>query len=81
VATFSQTKVGYAVGAGAEWKLNRNWSLRGEYLYVAFDDVTGSGFVAATPTPTINFTINHKATFSENIARVAVSYRFGGPGY
>src|SRR5664279_562627 len=30
----SQTSVGYAVGAGGEVKLNRNWSVKGEYLFV-----------------------------------------------
>jgi outer membrane immunogenic protein len=78
-ATFSQTKVGYAVGAGAEWKFNSNWSVRGEYLYVAFNDITGSSRVAVTAAPAINFTFGHSATFTENVARVAVSYRFGGP--
>jgi outer membrane immunogenic protein len=78
-ANFNQTKVGYAVGAGAEWKFNSNWSVRGEYLYVAFDNITGSSVVAVTAIPAINFTFGHSATFTENIARVAVSCHFGGP--
>lgn len=78
-ASFSQTKAGYAVGAGAEWKFNSNWSVRGEYLYLAFDNVTGSGLVTANGFPAINFTFGHSAKFTENIARVAVSYHFGGP--
>ena len=30
----SSTDIGYAVGVGGEYKLNRNWSVKGEYLFV-----------------------------------------------
>jgi outer membrane immunogenic protein len=54
--SFSQTKTGYAVGAGAEWApWNNNWLVRAEYLYYHFAgasasgiDQGGTGIVAAT---------------------------------
>jgi outer membrane immunogenic protein len=48
----STTKVGWTVGGGLEWALNRNWSVKAEYLYVKFASVNASGFlVSATPCP------------------------------
>jgi outer membrane immunogenic protein len=79
-AAFSQTKAGGAVGAGLAWKLNSNWSLRAEYLYIAFDDLNGSSSLRGNFDPgTASFA--HSASFKENIARVSLDYRFnwGGP--
>ncbi|WP_422281447.1 outer membrane protein [Bradyrhizobium sp.] len=44
-----QTKVGFAGGAGVAWKLSSNWSLRGEYLYIAFDSIGGPSAIIGTP--------------------------------
>jgi outer membrane immunogenic protein len=38
----SKTKVGWAVGAGAEYALTRNFTLKAEYLYVDLGDVTAN---------------------------------------
>ena len=32
--TESETKTGFTVGGGAEFRLSQNWSIKGEYLYV-----------------------------------------------
>lgn len=32
--SFTTTRVGWTVGGGVEYALNRNWSVKGEYLYV-----------------------------------------------
>ena len=42
-ASSSSLRAGFAVGAGVEWALLRNWSIRGEYLFV---DLVGSGALA-----------------------------------
>lgn len=78
-ASFSQTKLGYAIGAGVEWKFDPRWSVRGEYLYIAFDPLNGTSTVGNPATGTLAF-FGHNVTFKENIARVAVSYSFG-PGW
>jgi outer membrane immunogenic protein len=81
----SQTRVGYAVGAGGEWLLSSNWSAKLEYLYYDLgsatyatgriaNDTTGLPLdgVAAVATST-------KVHFNDNIVRVGVNYHFGGP--
>jgi outer membrane immunogenic protein len=75
-ATFSDTKLGYAIGAGVEWKWASNWSVRGEYLYIAFDPLNAASTVGNPATGTLAF-FTHNVTFRENIARVALSYSFG----
>ena len=77
-AAFSDTKVGGAVGAGVAWKLNSSWSLRAEYLYIAFDDLNGSSSLRGNFDPG-TATFAHSASFKENIARVSLDYRWGGP--
>jgi len=80
-ASSTVDKVGYAVGAGAEWMLPRNWSIKAEYLYVNF----GSVQVATRVTnPTFggvgaSNTVTTSANLSAQIARVGVNYHFGGP--
>jgi len=78
----SQVRLGYAGGAGLEWRWDSHWSLRGEYLYVVFNGVNGNSPIIANATglqviaaagPS---SVNHSASFNENIARAAVSYRF-----
>jgi outer membrane immunogenic protein len=48
-ASFSETKVGWTAGAGAEIALNRRWSVKLEYLY--FD--LGDASFTANPTPAL----------------------------
>ena len=79
----STVRFGGAIGAGFEWMLARNWSVRGEYLYVGLD----SRGAASLNTNLIN--VDHvfggslssvnvltSARFNENIARGAVNYHF-----
>ena len=73
--SFSQVRPGVAGGAGLEWRWDNHWSLRGEYLYVVFNGVDGTSTVGNPATPTLA-TFMHKASFTENIARAALSYKF-----
>ena len=38
-----ETRIGYAVGAGAEWMIASHWSAKIEYLYYDLGKVSGSG--------------------------------------
>jgi outer membrane immunogenic protein len=70
-------KPGWAIGGGAEFGLLRNWTLRGEYLYVDFDDVSLKSSnlnFFGVPSPGNVFT--HKADLSSHIVRVALNFRF-----
>jgi outer membrane immunogenic protein len=67
----SQTMVGYAIGAGAEWAIARsNWSVKAEYLYTDFGSKTfdfdfGDGDKASS-----------RGDVSASILRAGLNYRF-----
>jgi outer membrane immunogenic protein len=75
INTTSTTQAGYAVGAGAEWKVAPQWSVKAEYLYV--------GLGNQSTTVTYNYGVASSGTLTVkqnyNIARVGVNYQFGGP--
>jgi outer membrane immunogenic protein len=75
-ASSSDTRVGWTVGAGFEYALDRNWSVKGEYLYLDFGNLNGVGVL--TP-PFAGFTYNNSTHLTANLARVGFNYRFGGP--
>jgi outer membrane immunogenic protein len=71
------TRLGWAVGGGMEYALTNNWIIRGEYLYMQFENKTvfdlgdGSGGVppATQPSP---------YTFHDHLhtARLGLAYKF-----
>ena len=81
--SWSSTKVGWTVGAGVEAALGSNWSVKFEYLYMDLGNAGGSTatFVlpnpSATPTSSVAYAFNTK--FTDNIVRVGLNYKFGGP--
>lgn len=81
--SFSDTKLGFTVGAGAEWKFTQNWSAKIEYLYFDLGSQSGSMSVAAVgPSgPPISFVnaIRADTEFKGHIVRAGLNYHFGGP--
>ena len=73
------TEVGFAVGAGVDYQVAPNWTVRGEYLYVQFDSLSATTPTLALPATTTTIAVT-SGQFKENIGRIAVSYRFGGGG-
>jgi outer membrane immunogenic protein len=79
--SFSKDAWGWALGGGAEMRFAEHWMLRGEYLHMEFASVGGAGSIACTvgvgaclaPFAT---TFQFNAKFREDIARVALSYKF-----
>jgi outer membrane immunogenic protein len=76
----STTRVGWTAGVGLEHAITNNWSLKLEYLYVDL----GSFSTSIPPCPLClgvpiasDVTVNHR--YSDNIVRVGINYRFGGP--
>jgi outer membrane immunogenic protein len=67
----SQTKVGWVVGESVEYGLTRNWSVKAEYLYIDFGDVSSSGVIS-----TETDTLSHSADLKANIVRGGINYRF-----
>jgi outer membrane immunogenic protein len=90
--SWGSTRAGWTVGAGAEAAIDRNWSVKVEYLYVDLGNIGSSGATATTvtnalntPIPSFNTVTTTTRTsafttkFTDNIVRVGVNYRWGGP--
>jgi outer membrane immunogenic protein len=77
-ATFSgdDTQVGWTVGAGLEASLGGNWTGKVEYLYLDLGRYNSSALLLAN-TPPIRADFSSRIT--DNIVRVGINYRFGGP--
>lgn len=90
--SWGSTRAGWTIGAGAEAAIDRNWSVKLEYLYMDLGDVGSSGASATgvvnqlnTPllgqntVTTTTLTSSFRTKFTDNIVRVGLNYRFGGP--
>jgi opacity protein-like surface antigen len=86
----SKWVLGYSVGAGGEVKLNKNWSLRAEYRYLAFKvdrDLSFSNTATSTftdPATALVATTTNGSTFNQSssnkfdlhLGTIGVAYRF-----
>jgi outer membrane immunogenic protein len=73
-ASSNVTRAGWTVGGGAEWVISGPWTAKLEYLYVDLGTVsnTFAGLGAFAPLAT-------SSHVTDNIVRLGVNYRFGGP--
>lgn len=72
----SRIATGWTAGAGLEYAIGRNWTVKAEYLYVNLgsDSFAAPAVVLVGPTPSrINVSYSD-TTF--NLARIGVNYRF-----
>ena len=71
----SAHRTGWVVGAGIEWMVGYDWTLRAEYQHVDF------GSVSATPlSPNCGgCTLSSSQNLRLDILRTGLSYKFGGP--
>ena len=67
LSSANKTKMGYALGAGIEYALWTNWSVKAEYLYVDLGKFDCGIACGAVP---------DNVSFKTNLARVGVNYRF-----
>jgi outer membrane immunogenic protein len=85
--SFSDTHVGWTVGAGGEWMFMPNWSAKAEYLYYDLGSATynvgalNQVLLPPLPVPpggTLGSASFQRATtrFDGNIFRVAINYHF-----
>lgn len=72
----SATRYGWTVGAGVEYALMGQWTVKAEYLYADFG--TASYINPATTLGGFTF-VTRNVTLSDNIARAGISYKFFGP--
>jgi outer membrane immunogenic protein len=79
-ASYSETRVGYALGVGGEWAFARNWSAKVEYMYFDLGSARYDGGVllASTPAPAPRYSVQStvRADFSGSIVRAGVNYKF-----
>jgi outer membrane immunogenic protein len=66
--TSTDTKLGWAAGAGLEYGINRNWSAKVEYLHVDLGTATFMGAASATPTLAV--------PVKNDLARVGINYHW-----
>lgn len=71
----TSTQVTWAAGAGVEYALTNNWSVKGEYLYLA----THESFTSSGVSNLGFFNTNTHTDPGVHTAKVGVNYRFGGP--
>jgi outer membrane immunogenic protein len=73
----TQTKVGWTVGAGAEYALNENLSLKAEYLYMDFSGVSGAAYGLVPPAAPVAGSFSTGSSRA-NVARLGLNWKFGG---
>jgi outer membrane immunogenic protein len=74
--SFKQTNTlsGWVAGAGYEWMIAPNWSLRGEYLYYGFSNNTNSGTLSF-PITGVNVT-GTTGKLNTSVVRIGLDYKF-----
>ena len=83
-----KTRLGWTAGAGGEWAIDRNWSVKLEYLYMDLGRFGGTGGTTVTTVANVpqqgfstqtTTTFGSNGRFTDHILRVGFNYRFGGP--
>jgi outer membrane immunogenic protein len=74
----TSTRAGYVVGAGGEWAIAPQWSVKLEYQYINLGHQTTNAveFLAGAPTA---FAVNTTTRDDFHTVRVGVNYKWGGP--
>jgi outer membrane immunogenic protein len=71
-----ETRAGWTVGAGVEASLGGNWTGKIEYLYLDLGKYSNTALLLTNFIPLRAVT---SSRITDNILRVGVNYRFGGP--
>ena len=73
-ASGSNTRVGWTVGGGVEWKFSPNWSAKVEYLYMDIGRTSGTAFLTTPAGAVIGANVTSRVT--DNIIRGGFNYQF-----
>jgi outer membrane immunogenic protein len=74
----TNTKAGYAVGAGIEGVISGNWTAKLEYLYIDLGRVSGSFTTTTAAFGSGNLVSTYSSQITDNIVRIGLNYKFGG---
>jgi outer membrane immunogenic protein len=69
----SQTNTGWTIGGGAEWALNRAWSVKAEYLYYNLGAIN---VIGTRPGDTV-FMTNYDQRVTGSTARLGLNFKVG----
>jgi len=72
-ASATETRVGWTVGGGIEWRFAPRWSVKAEYLYV---DLGSTDYTSLNSVVGASASIVHDHHLKENIARIGLNYAF-----
>ena len=75
-ASFRALRAGWTLGTGAEWALNRNWSLKGEYAFTDYAAFGGTGVLPLQQPPSTAYIGHSSGAIRENSLRVGVNFHF-----
>jgi len=76
VATNSKIKLGWTVGGGMEVALTRNWSVKGEYLYVDLGSVDTSSSVPRLVGVGYSNALGVSTSLTAHVARLGANFKF-----
>jgi outer membrane immunogenic protein len=71
--TSSHVAVGWTAGAGLEYALSSQWTVKAEYLYV---DLGGTSLVMSPTSPSISFDVARFSPTAFHVARAGINFRF-----
>jgi outer membrane immunogenic protein len=74
-ASFSDSRLGWVVGGGAEVAIDGNWSAKLEYLYMDFGSISHV-YPAAIPTNLADSNIHISTKVHDSIFRLGLNYNF-----
>jgi outer membrane immunogenic protein len=77
ISNFSQTRVGWVLGAGVEAALAGGWTGKVEYLHIDLGDINNT-FAPILAPPFVG-TVRASGRVTDEIVRVGLNYRFSGP--
>ncbi len=72
----SGTKIGWTLGGGLEWALNRYWTVKAEYLYLDFGSVSASGRITHPGFGGYSEAISTSTDVTAHIARGGINFKF-----
>jgi outer membrane immunogenic protein len=77
-ASESKDEAFWVAGGGVEWAFSGNWSLKGEYLYLAVDSTISACGAGAAAAAGSTFCADHDFK-GVHTAKIGLNYRFGWP--
>jgi outer membrane immunogenic protein len=72
----NQIVAGFAAGAGIDWMVGGNWTLRAEYLHAGFGTQRTSGFIYVLQAPPAKSPYTSSANLTADLFRTGLTYKF-----